>query len=96
MQFVRREPDDIESAGFERLTICFVLFEGTFKIRRAQIDSCQSRGEVCAGRSNDRFREHYRGLARFFTHQLLDGGQQQRKEQRRRQQPEGDPTVQIP
>ena len=33
-------PDDVETAGLERLTICFVLFASALKIRRAQVNSC--------------------------------------------------------
>jgi hypothetical protein len=38
MLFVSTEPDDVETAGRERLTICFVLFKGAFEIRRAKVD----------------------------------------------------------
>ena len=38
--FFRSEPDDVETAGLERLTICFVLFASALKIRRAQVNSC--------------------------------------------------------
>jgi hypothetical protein len=36
--FLGWEPDEIESARLERLAIRFVLFEGAFQIRRAEID----------------------------------------------------------